>query len=186
MRLLNRLKERRQQRGLTQEALASSVQVTRQSIIAIEKGKFVPSVRLALLIAHALGMGIEELFWLDSRALVSAAIGCLIWAAGGPWWTAVVVGVLSLAFFGWAKRSGRYAVAKGTGIAPLRRDEYGQSLTDRAGRMGFAAMMLAVAGLAIYYGIVAHVNVPVLALVSVVVLGWIAYFGADLWLRHAA
>jgi len=52
--------------------------------------------------------------------------------------------------------------------------------------MGFAAMMLAVAGLAIYYGIVAHVNVPVLALVSVVVLGWIAYFGADLWLRHAA
>ena len=90
-----------------------------------------------------------------------------------------------MAFFGWAKRSGRYVFAGRARIAPLRRDEYGQSLTDKAGRMAFAAMMLALGGLAIYYGIVAHVNVPVLALVSVVALGWIAYFGADLWLRHA-
>jgi hypothetical protein len=125
-------------------------------------------------------------WYYSSRALIAAGIGCLIWAAGGPWWIAVVVGVLSLAFFGWAKRSGRYVVAKGGGIAPMRRDEHGQSVTDRAGRTGFTAMMLAVGGLAIYYGIVAQVNVPVLALVSVVALGWAAYFGTDLWLRRAA
>jgi putative transcriptional regulator len=68
MRLGNRVREQRQQRGLTQEALASSVGITRQSVIAIEKDKFAPSVRLALLIARALGVGVEEIFWLDDNS----------------------------------------------------------------------------------------------------------------------
>lgn len=41
------------------------VGVTRQTIIAVEKGKFVPSVRLALELARALGTPIASLFWLD-------------------------------------------------------------------------------------------------------------------------
>jgi putative transcriptional regulator len=64
MGLCNRLKETRVARNLTQEALAQAVGVTRQSIIAIEKGKYVPSVRLALELARALETPLEEIFWL--------------------------------------------------------------------------------------------------------------------------
>ena len=60
----NRLKETRQAAGLTQEGLADRVGVTRQTIIAIEKLKFVPSVKLALEIASALDVPIHDLFWL--------------------------------------------------------------------------------------------------------------------------
>lgn len=67
MGLNNRLKEIRLRRGLTQEALAMSVGVTRQTIIAVEKGKFVPSVRLALELATALNTALDELFWLEKR-----------------------------------------------------------------------------------------------------------------------
>jgi putative transcriptional regulator len=62
----NRLKEARLQKGLTQESLASTVGVTRQTVIAVEKGKFVPSVKLALAFAWALGVPMAEIFWLDS------------------------------------------------------------------------------------------------------------------------
>ncbi len=65
MKLANRTRELRLQNGLTQEALATSASVTRQTIIAIEKGKFAPSVRLALELARALRVPLEELFWLD-------------------------------------------------------------------------------------------------------------------------
>ena len=65
MSMNNRLKEFRQQRDLTQEALAAAVGVSRQTIIAIEKSKFVPSVKLALELAAALGVSLEEIFWLE-------------------------------------------------------------------------------------------------------------------------
>lgn len=63
----NCLKEIRLQKTLTQEALADKVGVTRQTIIAIEKAKFVPSVKLALEIASALEVALENLFWLEDR-----------------------------------------------------------------------------------------------------------------------
>jgi len=67
MDVYNRLKEIRLQKALTQEALADKVGVTRQTIIAIEKAKFVPSVKLALEIASALDIALEGLFWLEDR-----------------------------------------------------------------------------------------------------------------------
>ncbi len=68
MGLNNRLKELRLQRELTQEALARAVGTTRQTIIAIEKGKFIPSVKLALELARALHVPLEDVFWLsDSK-----------------------------------------------------------------------------------------------------------------------
>ena len=66
MKLCNRLKDIRLEKQLTQESLADAVGVTRQSIIAIEKAKFVPSVKLALELAQALGVSLEELFWLEN------------------------------------------------------------------------------------------------------------------------
>jgi putative transcriptional regulator len=65
MELRIRLKELRVKKGMTQEALAQSVGVTRQTIISVEKGKFIPSVRLALMLASALGAPLEDVFWLD-------------------------------------------------------------------------------------------------------------------------
>jgi putative transcriptional regulator len=65
MELHNRLKEIRQKNDLTQEALAESVEVTRQTIIAIEKGKFGPTVTLALALAQELDVRVEDLFWLE-------------------------------------------------------------------------------------------------------------------------
>lgn len=66
MELRNRLKGLRLERQLTQDALARAVGVTRQTIIAIEKGKFVPSVKLALELARALQVSLEEMFWLEN------------------------------------------------------------------------------------------------------------------------
>ena len=66
MNLFNRLKEIRGQLGLTQEQLAGMVGVTRQTIIAIEKEKFVPSVKLALELARALDTPLEKIFWLEN------------------------------------------------------------------------------------------------------------------------
>jgi len=63
--LVNRLKELRARHDLTQEALAEMVGVSRQSIISIEKGRYSPSVTLALRIARILQVPLEEAFWLD-------------------------------------------------------------------------------------------------------------------------
>jgi putative transcriptional regulator len=65
MRLANRLKEVRLNNQLTQQALADAVDVTRQTIIAIEKGKFGPTVTLALALAGVLNVSVEDLFWLE-------------------------------------------------------------------------------------------------------------------------
>lgn len=65
MNLQNQLKEIRRKRGLTQENLAKMVGVTRQTIIAVEKARFVPSVKLALELAHALEIPFDQVFWLE-------------------------------------------------------------------------------------------------------------------------
>jgi putative transcriptional regulator len=49
---------------MTQEELARRVGVSRQTVIAIEKGKYNPSVALALRIADVFGLPVEEVFWL--------------------------------------------------------------------------------------------------------------------------
>jgi putative transcriptional regulator len=67
MELLNRLKDVRLQKQFTQESLADTVGVTRQTIISIEKERFVPSVKLALQLAQALRVSLEDLFWLENR-----------------------------------------------------------------------------------------------------------------------
>jgi putative transcriptional regulator len=55
-------RHRRAVEGLTQEALAERVGVTRQTIISIERGSYDPSVGLALRLAKALGVSVETLF----------------------------------------------------------------------------------------------------------------------------
>ena len=51
---------------MTQQQLADQVGVTRQTIISIEKGKYKPSVELALRLARAFDARVEDLFTLES------------------------------------------------------------------------------------------------------------------------
>ena len=57
-----RIRELREEHGLTQEALAREVDVTRQTILFMEKGKYNPSLRLAYRIARVFGRPLEEVF----------------------------------------------------------------------------------------------------------------------------
>ena len=61
-RLDNSLKARRAELGLTQAELAERVGVTRKTVNTIENQVFVPSAILALKLARALGLPVEELF----------------------------------------------------------------------------------------------------------------------------
>jgi putative transcriptional regulator len=57
-----RIRELREKLGLTQESLAKIVDVTRQTILFMEKGKYNPSLRLAWKIARVFDRSIEEVF----------------------------------------------------------------------------------------------------------------------------
>ena len=57
-----RIKEFREKRGITQETLAKKVDVTRQTILFLEKGKYNPSLRLAYRISQVLNVKVEDIF----------------------------------------------------------------------------------------------------------------------------
>jgi putative transcriptional regulator len=58
----NRVRAARSALGLTQAELAAAVDVTRQTVVAVEAGNYAPSVYLALAVAAHLGRSVEELF----------------------------------------------------------------------------------------------------------------------------
>lgn len=62
-----KIRELREEKGLTQEQLADLVDVTRQTILFLEKGKYNPSLRLAWKIAEVFDRSIEEVFSFDDE-----------------------------------------------------------------------------------------------------------------------
>ncbi len=58
----NQLEELRLQKGWTQQELADRTEVSRQTIISLEKGRYNPSIILAFRLAHQFGLRIEDLF----------------------------------------------------------------------------------------------------------------------------
>ena len=64
----NRLKVLRAERDWTQAQLASELEVSRQTVNAIEKGKFDPSLPLAFRAARLFGLSIEDIFQDDDSA----------------------------------------------------------------------------------------------------------------------
>ncbi len=64
--LNNRLLEIRKAKNLTQIELAEAVSVTRQTIISIEKGNYVPSVLLAIRLSRVLEVEVEKLFFINN------------------------------------------------------------------------------------------------------------------------
>ncbi|MBZ9608907.1 helix-turn-helix transcriptional regulator [Clostridium estertheticum] len=65
MRVINHIRKIRQERMITQIKMAEDLQVTRQTINAIEKNKYNPSLELALKLIQYFDVPIEELFYLE-------------------------------------------------------------------------------------------------------------------------
>lgn len=61
----NHIQVYRQEKGLTQEELAELVSVSRQTIISIEKGNYVPSLELAFAFAKVFKTTVEKLFFIS-------------------------------------------------------------------------------------------------------------------------
>lgn len=60
--MTNRIRDLREAKGMTQADLAADVDVARQTILAIEKGRYDPSLSLAFRIADAFGLTVDEVF----------------------------------------------------------------------------------------------------------------------------
>lgn len=65
MKVINSIREIRQKKGITQIKMAEDLQVTRQTINAIEKNKYNPSLELALKLIAYFDMPIEDIFILE-------------------------------------------------------------------------------------------------------------------------
>ena len=57
------MKQARKAKGMSQESLATRVGVSRQTINAIEKGDYNPTIRLCISICRVLGLTLNDLFW---------------------------------------------------------------------------------------------------------------------------
>jgi putative transcriptional regulator len=60
--ILNFVREYRKRAGLTQEDLARAIGVSRQTIISIERGRYIPSLPLALKLARHFGCSTDDMF----------------------------------------------------------------------------------------------------------------------------
>ena len=67
--LRNTIRELRSGRSMTQQELADLIFVTRQTVIAIERDKYSPSLEVAFRIAHVFGVPLEQVFQYEAPAL---------------------------------------------------------------------------------------------------------------------
>lgn len=63
----NQVREQRTQRGLSQAEVAAALGVSRQTVISIENGRYLPSLPLAFRIARFFGLPVEKMFEPDSE-----------------------------------------------------------------------------------------------------------------------
>lgn len=67
--MTNHIREERQNRNMTQDELAKNMKVSRQTINAIETGRYFPSIILSLKLSNFFKMTVNELFILDDTEL---------------------------------------------------------------------------------------------------------------------
>ena len=61
------MKQARSEKGLSQQALADALGVSRQTINAIEKGDYKPTIKLCIGICRVLGLTLNDLFWEEEK-----------------------------------------------------------------------------------------------------------------------
>ena len=64
----NRVREQRIQKGLSQAELAAALNVSRQTVISIEGGRYLPSLPLAFTLARFFGLTVDKMFDPDEEA----------------------------------------------------------------------------------------------------------------------
>ena len=64
--ILNGVRELREERSWTQSQLAAAVDVSRQSINNLERGRYVPGLELAIRLGRIFECPVDEIFWLES------------------------------------------------------------------------------------------------------------------------
>jgi len=119
-----------------------------------------------------------------SRGVFSLFFGGLFFLLGAPLWLAGLISVILFVSFVLLLHSGRYVLSSQDGAAPLRRDERGQAIADKAGRNAWVLVMLTGGILLLYYGLLSPGDVPVVLLGAVLMLGAMTYFLTDLILRR--
>jgi len=67
LKVSNRLRVLRAQENLTQEQLAADVGVTRVTVNCVERGEYLPSLELGLLLARRFGLTVEEVFIVEEN-----------------------------------------------------------------------------------------------------------------------
>ncbi|MHC5226817.1 helix-turn-helix transcriptional regulator [Enterococcus sp. LJL99] len=67
MKVINTIRETRKQKKITQGELAKAVKVSRQTIIAIENGKYNPSLELSLKLVAFFNCSFDEIFYLEDK-----------------------------------------------------------------------------------------------------------------------
>jgi putative transcriptional regulator len=67
----NRVREQRAQRGLSQAELAAALGVSRQTVISIESGRYLPSLPLAFRIARFFDLTVDKMFDPDDEEAVT-------------------------------------------------------------------------------------------------------------------
>jgi putative transcriptional regulator len=65
----NRVREQRNQRGLSQAGLAAALAVSRQTVISIENGRYMPSLPLAFRIARFFDLPVDKMFTPEDKDL---------------------------------------------------------------------------------------------------------------------
>jgi putative transcriptional regulator len=60
--MLNQVRQQRTQRGMSQAALATALGVSRQTVISIESGRYLPSLPLAFAIARFFDLTVDKMF----------------------------------------------------------------------------------------------------------------------------
>lgn len=65
----NRIEQLRRERSMTQQQLAASLGVSRQTVISLENGKYNPSLLLAFRLSRLFNLNIEELFLFEEEDL---------------------------------------------------------------------------------------------------------------------
>jgi putative transcriptional regulator len=68
LKVINHIREIREERGITQIKMAEDLRITRQTINAIEKNKYNPSLELALKLIEYFNVPIEQLFYLEKNS----------------------------------------------------------------------------------------------------------------------
>ena len=110
-----------------------------------------------------------------TRFLLMTLISIILALSGTPWWIVSVVFVLGAGFFVWAPLSGRYRVVDENHGTPLRMDERGKQVRNRAGRSAFLISQALTLGLFLYGQFQMPPSIPAAAIGIVLGIGVLAY-----------